>query len=199
MNGIAQPDRMQRREACSLPWPKPSRMFLAALLMLFTTLAPARGIAQPHSEYEVKAAFIFNFLKFTEFRHPSRATGGRIVICPLAEETVRNLFLPIEGKEIGKRTVELRFPPTITAECDVVFVQDTPVVEVSPEALLRSSLSGVLTVGESSSFLERGGLIRFVERDRKVRFTIRHELLGRETLEISSKLLGMALRKENIP
>ncbi len=75
-------------------------------------------------------------------------------------------------------------------------------VAAGEEARLRASqaiVPGVLTVGESPGFAERGGVIRFILVEDKVRFEINQgagEIAG---LRLSGQLLKLATLVRNDP
>ena len=78
-----------------------ARLLLIACAVLWHVLtgSPVYGADQAApSEYAVKAAFIFNFAKFTEW--PAAASGaphGQIVLCAFAGEAYRAALAAIDG------------------------------------------------------------------------------------------------------
>jgi hypothetical protein len=63
-----------------------SRVFAATLILAGMSASPAR--AQSVSEFELKAAFVYNFAKFTEWPAESLRPGGRLVLCVNGDEGV---------------------------------------------------------------------------------------------------------------
>jgi hypothetical protein len=50
----------------------------------------------------------------------------------------------------------------------------------------------VLTVGDAEDFIDLGGMIRFTEADRRIRFEINPAAAERVSLRVSSRLLRLA-------
>ncbi len=76
--------------------------------------------------------------------------------------------------------------------CQILFVPDSETKRLEP--ILRAvEHRSVLTVGESADFLARGGMIRLVVVEGRVRFAV--NLGGAEAvgLKLSSRLLSSAL------
>ena len=143
------------------------------------------------SEYEVKAAFVYNFAKFVEWPQSNRA----MTFCVAGPEPAfLALRRVVHGKTIGGRELTMkRLNPGEQArgECQVVFIAWAD-KKRSASALLALEQQGVLTVGEEDSFLDTGGIIHFLLEDRKIRFEINLTAARKAGLAISSKLLKLA-------
>ncbi|HEY3093876.1 MAG TPA: YfiR family protein [Vicinamibacterales bacterium] len=162
------------------------RSLLAAVIVALA-VAPARGQDTP-LEYQVKAAYLYNFLKFVEW--PARAVSGSLTICiagrspfgDALDDIVRDES--IEGHAIAARVAAAPQP-----DCNVVFVpHDVPAAEF----LRAARTAPVLTVGESADFIAQGGVINFVRDAGMIRFEIDQEAATRAGLRISSRLLRLA-------
>lgn len=147
------------------------------------------------TEYDIKAAYFFNFLKFVEW--PADAVAdpqGRWVIGIVGDSRVgAELSLLAEGKTVEGRGLlvkKLRAGDSLT-RCNILFVS------ASEEKHLASILSGlqgssVLTVADFDKFIERGGMIQFVTDGEGIRMDIDLGATGRARLKVSSKLLALA-------
>ena len=162
------------------------RALLAAVIVALA-VAPARGQETP-LEYQVKAAYLYNFLKFVEW--PARAVNGSLTICiagrspfgDALDDIVRDES--IEGHAIAARVAAAPQPG-----CNVMFVpHDVPAAEF----LRAARTAPVLTVGESADFIAQGGVINFVRDGGMIRFEIDQEAATRAGLRISSRLLRLA-------
>jgi hypothetical protein len=172
----------------------PAALLGLALLLVAPPAAVRAQVAA--SEYDVKAAFLFNFTKFVEW--PGSAFSddrGTLQLCvfggnPFGKSLESVIDEEVGGHRLGVRRVE---DPGKLAGCHVVFI-DPSENDRTPQVL--SSLRGepVLTVGDNRGFLDRGGIINFVLEGTKVRFEINQEAAERAGLKISSKLLRLALR-----
>jgi hypothetical protein len=164
---------------------------LAAMLSLSSPFCPAES-GEDHLEYQVKAAFLFNFLKFVEW--PAAANDSPWVIGVLGhdpfggalEETVR-------GKIVNGRPVKIRryARPTDVRECNILFIgrADYERMGTSAQAILQQP--GLLTVGEASGFLKSGGTINFYLQDNRVHFEIQPAVAHSAGLRVSAQLLKL--------
>ena len=155
--------------------------------------------AQPaHLEYEVKAAFVYNFAKFVEW--PSSAFADKdapLVFCIVGHDPFKGeLEHIVDGRTANGRRIVVRddINPTDGSACHLAFVpaaEDARVMRVVP-ALHSASGATILTVGETDEFAAAGGMIRlFIEAER-VRFDIDTVSAERAGLKVSSHLLKLA-------
>jgi hypothetical protein len=164
-----------------------------ALALLLGAL-PALAEAPTAAEYQVKAAFLYNFVKFVDW--PARALEGQETIVigvvgegPLAPTLERTL----EGKTVGARRIVARRvaleggPP----KCHVLFIGSSAAAETA-EILKRLAGSSVLTVGENEHFAESGGMIGFKMEADKVRFDINRDAAEQAGLRLNAQLLRLA-------
>jgi len=138
-------------------------------------------------EYQVKAAYLFNFVKFVEWR--AGRGNSPISICIAGRNPFGDVLADtIRGETINGRPLQARTILEPDAACNVVFV----VQGAAAAAYLRSARGmPVLTVGESKDFIEQGGIIQFFIDQGKVRFEIDAEAAERADLHISSRLLRL--------
>jgi YfiR/HmsC-like len=147
------------------------------------------------SEYELKAAFLFNFAKFIEW--PPGAfldPKSPMILCTfnddafgvVLDEVVR--AKAINGREIVVR--QMKKAEALTA-CQVVFV-GTAENKRLPELLEALKDSTTLFVSDIPGSAARGGGIEFYLEDNKMRFSINVDAVQRAHLAISSKLLTLA-------
>lgn len=147
------------------------------------------------TEYQLKAAFLFNFAKFVEWPPSSFSSEqAPFLVCilgddpfgPVIDETLR-------GQQIGGRsvTVQRMRDAARLRKCQVAFISAS---EKSQLQDILQSIRGanVLLVGETAGFAEAGGTIEFRMEDNRVRFSINPEAAGRAGLRVSSKLLSLA-------
>jgi len=150
------------------------------------------------SEYLIKAGFIYNFAKFVEWPTAAFAQpDSPIVIGILGTDPFGNLIDRIvENKKIGARGLvvkRLRWGTDLKdlRECKILFVGASERGHLDELMQVVKGLP-ILTVGETPGFAERGGVIRFVLEDNRVRFEINVEAAHQADLTISSRLLTLA-------
>lgn len=145
-------------------------------------------------EQRVKAAFLFNFAKFTSWPGEKLAGGdAAIQFCvPEGDALIPALEEALSGKTIDTHPLVLRQVSRAETyrSCHVAYLgaQES---EHLPPLLGTLAGSGVLTVYEGAG-AERNGVVRFYLEDRKVRFEINEAAAERERLQLSSRLLGVA-------
>lgn len=166
------------------------------LVVIMAWSAIASGAESPAlSEYQIKAAFLYNFAKFVEW--PAGALSERsptLTFCVLGEDPFgADLDQTIAGKTInGKSLVTRRLKPLQEAEgCHILFISASERRRLPQifEALQGLSL---LTVGESERFARLGGIINFTLEQNKIRFEINVDAAERTGLKLSAKLLKLA-------
>jgi hypothetical protein len=146
-------------------------------------------------EYQVKAAFLFNFAQFVEWPAPAfaeRSTPLTIGICgpdpfgAYLDELVR-------GESVGGRPIAVkRFQePAEIKDCHILFISVADPARVQG---IIAALKGrsILTVGDGENFSQQGGMVRFVTESGKIRLRINVEAARSEGLIISSKILRPA-------
>ena len=174
------------------------KLWMAAvpLLLLGAGVAPTAPplAATLPTDYEVKAAFLYNFVKFVEW--PARALEGRdtVVIGVLAEGPLfATLERTLAGKTVGERRIVARrlTSGAEAATCHMVFLGATFAPQI-PDILKGLDGASMLTVGESEGFAEAGGMIGFAVEANKVRFEINRGAAEHAGLHLSSQLLKLA-------
>lgn len=153
------------------------------------------GQAGPPGEYQLKAAFLFNFAKFVEWPPQSfHAPDQPVMICVLGANPFGDaLEQVIGGKLVNGRPFAVRPLRELTPDCGchLLFV---PASEGRRffAALPAVRGAGILTVGEAEGFASEGGVINLKLESGRIRFEINLEAAARERLHISSKLLQLA-------
>jgi hypothetical protein len=167
---------------------------LAAILLTGAALAgSARG--QAAGEYEVKAAFLYNFAKFVEWPGAGAPRlAGQLSLCVLGYDPFGDkLKTAVENKSTDSRTIVLLHLNDARQlnSCHILFVSS---YEQKRFRSLQEEtrLNSVLTVGEAEEFTRDGGIIRFVLEDGRVRLEINLSAAEWAKLRISSKLLSLA-------
>lgn len=153
--------------------------------MLAASLALAIAGGEIRQEYQVKAAFLFNFLRFVEW--PGGASKAPWVIGVLGNDPFGDaLDKAVRGKTVNGRKVEVRRydEPEEVKDCEILFIGDYQRTGIPTEP-------GVLTVGESPGFLKSGGAISFYLEDHRVRFEISPAAARAAGLHVSAQLLKL--------
>jgi hypothetical protein len=164
------------------------------LLLILTTTFSRPALAQEPNEHFVKAAFLFNFVKFIEW--PAQAfnnSDAPIIVGVLGDDpSCSAIDQTINGKTAnGRRLAIRRFPnATSLTYCHLLFIGYSQ--KNNLEKILAAAGPGVLTIGETDRFTRAGGIINFAIVDSKVRFEINQAAAEKAGLKISAKLLGLS-------
>ena len=174
-----------------------------AMVLLVALAAPALGAgeeptpAPTPSEYQLKAAFLYNFVKFVEWPAESFSSPdapfiiGVLGINPFDDHLER----AVQNKRINGHPFEIKeFKALAEARsCHMLFVCASERRRLA-DVIKSVDDASVLTVSELERFLPAGGMIQFVMEEKKVRFDINPGAARRANLRISSKLLSVARR-----
>ncbi len=171
--------------------------FLAALLLAVSVPLANRAARadQSPTEYQVKAAYLFNFLKFVEWPDDPPAEPrtkwviGFVGDTPIGDELTRLA----EGKNVLGRDLQVKkFPAADNLRsCNILFISESEKKRL-PAILAELRGSSVLTVADMDNFIGGGGMIQFMVEDARVRVAIDMGATSRAHLKVSSKLLALA-------
>jgi hypothetical protein len=161
-------------------------------VLIVALMMPASDCAQSPNEYEVKAAFLYNFTRFVDW--PASSGAGPFCIgIEGADPFSGALDAAVKGRSVAGRAIAIKHfkASEDPMGCEMVFVSATD-PRKTDAILARLKGQAVLTVGEAHGFCARGGAIGFEVQDNKVKLEINVEAAQRSRLQISSKLLSLA-------
>jgi hypothetical protein len=171
------------------------RRRITRLVVLTGVVSLGVAEAQNVDEYQVKAAFLYNFAKFVEWpAHALKSSDDPLVICVIGRSPFGSLLeQAVSGKQIEGRPLVVREISEAhdALACQILFVAAGEKKRVP--AILDQLKSGhVLTVGDIQNFAAAGGMINFKLEAGRVRIEVNVEAAERANLRISSKLLSLA-------
>lgn len=173
---------------------------LITLAILFVSAIPAATVAtygasiedSVTAEYQIKAAFLYNFAKFVQW--PAETSGiseDPFILCVSGDRPFRIIHQYLAGKKIRGRLITVRAAESVNGSsgCHLLFVSGM-------SAQLRQTLprldGPILTIGESEDFIRGGGMINLVRINNRLRFEIARNVGERAGLKFSSQLLKLA-------
>jgi hypothetical protein len=177
--------------------PTTRRRWLVRLvgLCLAGACAAAADTGPVASEYQVKAAFIYNFTKFTDWP-PGAFSSPRapIVIGILGEDpfgqTMDDL---VRGETVRERPLvvkRLRAGNDLRS-CHILFISQSE-KERLPAVLSQLKGSPILSVADLAGFAEQGGMVNLLLANKTVKIEINQAAAEQAGLQISAKLLKLA-------
>jgi hypothetical protein len=182
-----------------------SHLICVAAIMLGSLfwLPCARSQTPKPSEYDVKAAYLFNFSRFVEWpAQPAETSNDSFAICVLGRDPFgAALNTTIARESIAGKTVVAKqiVSPQDADHCRVLFIsssEDRRLKQIL-DALGKAS---ILTVSDLPKFTERGGMVQFVLAENRVRFEVNSAITDRAGLTLSSELLKVAVNvRRSVP
>lgn len=160
-------------------------------------LTPVLTSAQDVTESALKAAFIYNFAKFTEW--PGVAPAAEpFVMCVLGDAAVGDaLQQAVRTRLLAGHTMTVSqvAPAGPVRACHVLYVSGVPSTRAA-ELVAELRDLPVLTISDIEGFTAVGGIAQFFFEGGRLRFNIQHESAKRARLQISSRLLALAKRHD---
>lgn len=174
--------------------PRPGRV-LRVLGLAMLLIGAVRAQSPTAGEYQVKAAFLYNFAKFVEWPTSGFSDASSpLQICVFGRDPFGQALRDITNqKTVNGRKLEVNQVTDLqhARGCHILFIAssgETAVKQIVDG--LRGA--GVLTVGDSKGFTEQGGMINFVLENDRVQFEVNQKAAAQAGLKISSKLLSVA-------
>jgi hypothetical protein len=169
-----------------------ARLTCAGLAAVLLLRAPV--LAQEVTGPALKAAFVFAFVKFTEWPGSQLAPKAPILICVLGSKTVSAAL----DKAVKDRVFEghaISVLPVVVAgplrACHVLYVSDIPAVQAG-QVVTALGDAPVLTFSDIEGFNDLGGIVRFYFEHGQIRYSVNLESIKRARLQISSQILRAA-------
>jgi hypothetical protein len=172
------------------------RFRVAAWLLALIVLAHSSSTpeaAQAVAEPALKAAFLLNFTKFTEWPEDELAPAAPMVLCIADAGVAAALDGLVGGRSVNQHALALRRvkPEESAHGCAVLY---TSKLDERRTLQLVAALgtASVLTVGDAQDFATRGGMIGLFVDDGRMRFAINRSAVQRTRLKLSAQLLTLA-------
>ncbi|MCX7965825.1 MAG: YfiR family protein [Syntrophorhabdaceae bacterium] len=146
------------------------------------------------SEYEVKAAFIFNFSKFVSWPEGHFSKRKRTInLCILGTGFPLNTFDYFEGETAQNYTFTKKRVKDLSDidGCDMLFICSSERFRID-QIIKTVKNMPILTIGDTEGFAEKGVIINLYMEENKVRFEINIDAARQARLSISSHLLKLA-------
>jgi hypothetical protein len=173
------------------------KVALLAVLASFAVVPFAYPQDRQATEYQLKAAFLFNFAKFIDWPDKSFASPqSPFTICVIGQDPFGGALNEYLEKSIAGRSVHISHfmggsALTEARHCQIAFISAS---EKTHFHAVIEGLNGnaILLVGDADGFAASGGTIEFTLEDNHIRFSINPDAAQRADLKVSSKLLGLA-------
>jgi hypothetical protein len=159
---------------------------------LIAVIAVAAASAQSAAAPELKAAYLFNFAKFSTW--PGLPDDSPLVLCLVGDQQVTSALTSlVRGQRVDGRSLEVS---KLTAgararSCQLLFVSASELAAAG--ALLESARTlPILTVSDSEGFSRSGGMIELFAEGGRMRFAVNLDAVQQARVRMSSQLLAIA-------
>lgn len=161
------------------------------LMIAMASQVPALSFASNVSEYKIKAAFIYNFARFTQWQDDK----DTINICIFGKDPFDTHIDALNGKRVNHKTVNVVRTQIIeeVKSCHIAFLNIIPPEKhLFERALKKIDGANVLTIADADNVTSFGVMIGLVIENDKVGFKVNHTVARASKLVISSQLLKLA-------
>jgi hypothetical protein len=172
------------------------RVFILLFYLIQALFFPgtaSSGEPRKPTEYEVKAAYIYNFAKFVEWPARFKDRSDLIHVCIIGDDPFGPSLAAIEGKPVGECKIGVRRITSLqqSGGCEMLFIAASEEGEL--DGILEAvKNSPILTIGDTRGFTQQGVMINFYMENSKVLFEINPKTAMRSGLRVSSNLLRIA-------
>jgi len=169
-----------------------SKKYLILFLGLFLSFA---SYSQKYTEYDVKAAYLYNFSKFITWPNEQKDINKNFVFVVYKNEAFAKVLMEVikERKIKGRNCkVVLVNKPEDIPNCNILFVSNVSNIEIKNIFNFINS-KPIVTVGDNiEDFCKKGGIINFTSKQSTKRFELNVNLANKKEIKISSKLIVLA-------
>jgi hypothetical protein len=164
---------------------------MACLLSLLSLLCGVQTAqADNLSEYRLKAAFLYNFITFTEW---PAGVGNTLNLCVYGPDPFGEDLDKLQGKSVASRSLAVRRTNSVNGlgNCQIVFIT-RPMIDNLSGVIDDLNGRAVLTVADSPGAARQGVAINMGTENNKVNFEANLGAARGNGLNLSSKLLRLA-------
>ncbi|MGB0882264.1 MAG: YfiR family protein [Vicingaceae bacterium] len=165
---------------------------IGLILMCFFQVAFSSNCsAQKFSKYEIKAAYIQNFIRFVQWPEEK----NHLILGVIGENEFTDVLkLKLINQKVGKNSLKIIHYSEMdeSKNCDILYVAKDESVNCK-KVLEQIKDKAILTIGESQKFFSSGGIINLSEQlNGNYIFQINNTDALAKKIIISSKLLTLA-------
>ena len=176
-------------------------VFMCVAILSSSSFASGSGSSND-TEYKLKAAYLYQFTKFTRWpKHRFNKPDSPIRICILGTNPFGTSLDSFSSRASQGRVLSIKYLLSLhdILNCHVVFISRSENKRLT-KILQHIENTAVLSVSDIDHFAQRGGIIGFVPRQKKVGLEINVAASHTSGTKISSKLLEVAtLIRQEMP
>lgn len=172
-----------------------SVMLVAALFGSFNT-----ANASPVPEYEMKAAYLYNFATFTNWptNVGDSAPNNEVRLCVLGNDSFGGALEKLTRSQTGSIHIALSYLSHIkdAKDCQILFI-DASELKNAVDIVKQLEKSSILTVTDNDDLFRAGIMIGLYLDNKRLTFDVDYAKTQNAQLVISSKLLRVARKVHN--
>lgn len=154
-------------------------------------VAAGTALAEPAPEHELKAAFIYNFIQFTQWPE-NQLKGSTLNVCVSPGTILHMALQAIVGKNAHGRVIALQpLPSAQVAGCHVLVAEMSDRVRL-PQIRRAISTEPVLTITDDPELMREGFMIGMLVEGHRIAFLVDNTRATEAKLVVSSRLLRLA-------
>lgn len=165
------------------------------LVYLCLSIHFLNGQVKPTPEYQVKAAYLYNFTRFINWPASSFRTANSPFIIGIIGNDPFGIYIEeiARGEKVDGHPIKVQRYHNLNdvLNCHLLFIR-SPATGRSKEIVALTGRKSILTVSDDEGFTQAGGMINFYRENNKIRFEVNIQASKNGDLEFSSKLLGVA-------
>lgn len=147
------------------------------------------------SEYDLKAAYLYHFLQFTDWPAPMQRASESLQVCIDSSNPMLRALKAIEAKLVHGKPIVVKAGAANTRDrCQVAIVNRADIESMVSMSIGKNNLnrSHTLTISDDPAVSLNDTIIRMWTEDGRIVFSINNTQARERGLEISSKLLRLA-------
>ncbi|WP_076419330.1 YfiR family protein [Colwellia sp. UCD-KL20] len=166
-------------------------MKIFSLLLISSLLFSSTLYANNEQAYQVKAAYLYQFFKYTNWSNKNEAN----TIGVFAEKDIQKYFTLIEEQYYLKNKITIYSINNIEDAlkcCNMIYFG--PNTELKLQQLTQTKLSGVVIVADDSLTNGHLAMIQLHKKGTKLKFIVNSYNTLSQNIELSSRLLRVATK-----
>ncbi|MEO8259838.1 MAG: YfiR family protein [Acidobacteriota bacterium] len=168
-----------------------------ASFLLLCSIARAQDVM----ESPLKAAFIYNFAKFTEWPPDVMPAGAPFTACVLGDVSLREaLERVVKGRQFSGRAIlvsDVQLEGKLRS-CHLLYISGTTAARVT-SAIAAVGNAPVLTISDLDNFTQIGGMVQLFGENGQMHFNLNLAAARQARLMLSSKLIVLAAHVRGNP
>ena len=163
------------------------------LLLAFTLPLPSDAYSAQTQESQLKAVFVLNFAKLTEWPEDLHADGAVFTIVIIGKEPSAAFTNMLKGKTVHGARVNIRYVEEVAEAKGAHLVYITASERHRLTGIFRElHKQNILTVSDIAGFCEAGGMIGLVPVQNRLGFEVNLASVRKTQLTVGSQLLKLA-------